>query len=120
MVYLLVSRENFVRAWRWLGQALQDAGIDVSLVGKNVPSLQKFFDNIRAALFRHLEDHMERIQYAADTEDNVAAVIFLRTLQFCNLQNKQRVYMRKNQCRSKVRIMLLSIFIYSSNSSRPG
>ena len=101
VVFFLLSEDNFVRAWRWLGQALQDARINVSFIGRDVSGVKQFFSCVRSAFSAYLARRHRHVEALANTE-NVAALIYLRVERFRQLQELEREYLRKNSLATPV------------------
>lgn len=111
VVFFLLSEDNFVRAWRWLGQALQDTRIDVSFIGRDVSGVKQLFSCVRPALSAYLGHQHCHVEALANMED-IAALIYLHVECFHRLQELEREYLRKNSLATPVHVLIILFSLF--------
>ncbi|KAF9022161.1 hypothetical protein BDZ89DRAFT_1137523 [Hymenopellis radicata] len=97
VVYFLLSQENYILAWRWLGPALEETDWGVHEIGSSVNIIKQFF-TILKSVFSEKTDRggLKHWKCQAD-EGNPVAAVFARTAELHIWDLEQTWYLQANR-----------------------
>ncbi|KAF9032321.1 hypothetical protein BDZ89DRAFT_1037165 [Hymenopellis radicata] len=103
VTFLFLSQDNFLRSWRWLGPAIQNAGICVHAIGQSLEITKQFYSILREVLHGQTlhKTTVGRWQQLVKDFGNVTATILLRTAEFHRWSRHQNKHLHQNKLTEK-------------------